>query len=123
MKKAELKTSVSNLLNSLGGSLTWDERVSKLRQVLVELEQEHNSDESNKGQPWRDEELRLVLTLAPTKENCMALARAFKRGYGSIEQIYRWAATDEDAVAEKRPEDKFVQQIKRIAREVGWRAT
>ena len=45
----------------------------------------------------------------------MLLARAFRRGYGSIEQIFRWAATSDPEVAAKRPDDAFVQQIKRVA--------
>ena len=51
------------------------------------------------------------------------LAKAFRRGYGSIEQIFRWAAEDEKIINEKRPDDKFIKQIKKIAKEVGWRAT
>jgi hypothetical protein len=38
------------------------------------------------------------------------------RGYGSIEQIFRWAAEDQSAVEEKRPDDSFIRQIKRIAK-------
>lgn len=123
MRKAEFREAVRVLLESAGDELKWDERVSVLRHTIVELEQDQQFDETNKGKPWSDDELRVVLTSAPTKENCMALARAFKRGYGSVEQIYRWAAEDESSVRLKRPDDKFIQQIKRVAREVGWRAT
>lgn len=123
MRKVEFRDALRALLQSASEGLGWDERLSLLRQTVVELEQERGFDESNKGKPWSDDELRLVLTSAPIKENCMALARAFKRGYGSVEQIYRWAAEDEVSIREKRPDDKFIQQIKRVAREVGWRAT
>ena len=67
-------------------------------------------------------DLRVVLSDAPTKENCLKHARGFGRGYGSIEQIYRWAASSEDAIAAKRPDDSFVKQIKRVSKQLGWRA-
>lgn len=52
-----------------------------------------NWETSNSGNPWTDDELRLILSLAPTKHNCFLLAKAFRRGLGSIQQIYRWANT------------------------------
>jgi hypothetical protein len=94
-----------------------------VREGILKIEEVTKFDEANKGKPWTDNELRIVLLHAPTKDNCRLLARAFKRGYGSVEQIVRWAAEDEKAVAEKRPDDSFIQQIKRVAKEVGWRAT
>jgi hypothetical protein len=39
---------------------------------------------------WQFWQVEVVLTMSPTKENSIFLAHAFKRGYGSIEQIYRW---------------------------------
>ena len=68
-----------------------------------------------------DEELKIVLSSAPTKYNCMKYARIFKRGYGSIEQIYRWAATTDKMIQEKRPNDAFVKRIKKVAKELGLR--
>lgn len=98
-------------------------RVSYLHHVIVALDKEQIYDQSNKGKSWTDDELRLILQLAPTQENMMEIARTFKRGYGSIEQIYRWAAEDKKSIAQKRPNDSFVQQIKKITNEIGWRAT
>jgi len=103
--------------------LDWDQKLLYTKEILVELDKEHAHEQSNKGNPWADNELRLVLQMEPTIENIMRLAKAFKRGYGSIEQIYRWAAEDQKCIDEKHPEDKFIKQIKRIASEVGWRAT
>lgn len=57
--------------------------------VMVEFEQEIGWPESAKGKPWTDAELRVVLSDAPTKENCVKHAKAFGRGYGALEQIYR----------------------------------
>lgn len=59
--------------------------------LLVDYEKENESlrDISNKGEKWADEELKIILSDAPTKENCVKYAKLFKRGYGSIEQIYR----------------------------------
>ena len=78
-------------------------------------------DCSNKGKPWTDEELMIILLEAPTKANCKKFAQIFKRGYGSIEQIYRWAATPKIELG-NRENDSFVQQIKRNAKKVGFRA-
>ena len=75
-----------------------------------------------KGQPWSDDALRVVLQQAPTHENIYRLARAFGRGVGAVEKIYRWAAASDKVVKQKRPDDAFIHQIKRIAKEVGWEA-
>lgn len=124
MTKAEFRKALRNLLSQpVNGLDSWESRVSYLRQVIVELDKEQQYDQSNRGNAWTDDELRLVLQLPPTKENIMRLARAFKRGYGSVEQIYRWATEDEKSVRQKRPDDAFVQQIKCIVSEIGWRAT
>ncbi|MCX8089221.1 MAG: hypothetical protein N3C58_08110 [Meiothermus ruber] len=124
MTKAEFRKALRNLLSQpVNGLDSWESRVSYLRQVIVELDKEQQYDQSNRGNAWTDDEPRLVLQLPPTKENIIRLARAFKRGYGSVEQIYRWAAEDEKSVRQKRPDDAFVQQIKRIVSEIGWRAT
>ncbi|MEP6850602.1 MAG: hypothetical protein ABI999_17215 [Acidobacteriota bacterium] len=90
--------------------------------VMVEHEQAIGWEESDKGKPWADAELRVVLSDAPTKENCVKHAKALGRGYGALEQIYRWAATSDPEIKRLRPNDKFIAQIKRIAKELGWRA-
>ena len=67
--------------------------------------------------------MRVVLSFAPTKENCLLLARAFKRGYGSIEQIFRWATTDLKNINNSEGKtDAFILQVKKIYKEMGWRA-
>ena len=94
-----------------------------LSDYVFEKAQKENWDQSNKGKPWTDDELKVVLSFAPTKENCLLLAKAFKRGYGSIEQIFRWATTDTKTIKQgDRKEDSFILQIKRIYKEMGWRA-
>ena len=125
MTKKEFKEIIRQLLeeDNISGLSSWEEKISYTRQVLVELDKDHVHNESNKGKPWSDDELRLILQLPPTKENIIKLSRAFKRGYGSIEQIYRWAAENKKSIQQKRPNDTFIQQIKRIATEIGWRAT
>ncbi len=75
----------------------------------------------NKGKPWTDSELAVVLSDAPTKANCEKYAKAFKRGYGSIAQIYQWAMTPKKVIKTKRANDRYVNQVKRVARRiVGW---
>jgi len=124
MKKSEFKKAIQELLLREVDGMNFDEKIDFVKQALLKIENEFsNFDTSNKGKPWSDYELKLILSLAPTKENIMKLAKAFKRGYGSIEQIYRWAAEDQKVIEEKRPNDKFIKQIKRIAKEIGWRAT
>lgn len=91
-------------------------------EVIREWEREQGWDETKKGKAWTDDELRVVLSDAPTKENCLKHARAFSRGYGAIEQIYRWAATSDKKIKKKRPDDAFIAQIKRVAKQLGWRA-
>lgn len=92
------------------------------KEALREWEIERGWSEGEKGKPWTDDELRVVLSDAPTKENCLKHARGFQRGYGAIEQIYRWAATSNAEIRRKRPNDKFVKQIRKVAKQLGWRA-
>lgn len=123
MTKTQFRTAIRELIEQDVNGLSLDEKIAVMRQCLIEAQEQLERNESNKGKPWSDEELRLVLQHAPTKENCILLARAFCRGYGSIEQIFRWAASSKDEIESKRSDDAFVKQIKRIASEIGWRAT
>ena len=104
-------------------SLDVENKELSLKKYLFEKEKTKGYDQSNRGKPWSDYELKVVLSFAPTRENCLLLAKAFKRGYGSIEQIFRWATTDLKTIKKlDRKEDAFIQQIKRIYKEMGWRA-
>jgi hypothetical protein len=122
LNKRKFKEALDHLLEEDVEGISWDQKLSLVTQRIVKREKKLNLNAENKGKPWTDEELRLVLRTAPTVENCMLLARTFRRGYGSIEQIFRWAAS-RSLIAKKRPDHSFVNQIKRIAEEVGWRAT
>lgn len=94
-----------------------------LDDYLFEKRINESYDQSNKGKPWTDDELKVILSFAPTKGNCLLLAKAFKRGYGSIEQIFRWATTDMKTIKNsERKDDSFVLQVKKIYKEMGWRA-
>lgn len=100
-----------------------DNKERLLKEYTFNKEKNQNFDQSNKGKPWTDDELKVILSFAPTKENCLLLAKAFKRGYGSIEQIFRWATTDMKTIKDsERQDDSFVLQVKRIYTELGWRA-
>jgi len=77
-------------------------------------------NQENKRKPWTEEELTVVLSDTPTKSNCIKYAKAFKRGLGSITQIYRWAMTSEKEIKKQRGEEKFVNQVKKISKKVGW---
>lgn len=103
--------------------LTIENKNKHIKDYIFEKEKNENYDQSNKGNPWTDDELRVILSFAPTKENCLLLAKAFKRGYGSIEQIFRWATTDLKTIKNsERKSDTFILQVKRIYKEMGWRA-
>ena len=98
-----------------------DSKIELIENILLDFQRDNEDlrDVSNKRQKWTDEELKIVLSDAPTKKNCMKYARLFKRGYGSIEQIYRWSTTPNKELSDERKEDSFIQQIKKIAKELG----
>lgn len=118
------KREVENLLKDIvhGSGLEIGEVRRIFRKVVADFETKTGWDERNKGQSWTDAELRVVLSDAPTQENCIKHAQAFNRGYGSIEQIYRWAVTPDKVIKGKGLEDSFRLKIKRVAKELGWRA-
>ncbi len=115
MNRAEFKRQVLSLFSESVDGLSLEEKVNYIENLLIEYQKmnEDERDTSNKGESWTDEELKIVLSSAPTKYN--------KRGYGSIEQIYRWAATTDKMIQEKRPNDAFVKRIKKVAKELGLR--
>ena len=78
MDKKEFKDNIKNLLDSYVEEVDWDEKIAIIRQSILELEWQLGFGESNKGRPWSDDELRLILRTAPTKENFMRLARTFR---------------------------------------------
>lgn len=122
MRKKEFKEDFLRFFSNEVEEYTETEKISLIRSYLHEIEKIQNWEELNKGKSWTDEELKVVFSFAPNKENILKVSKAFKRGYGSIEQIYRWAATPDKVIDEKgRQEDKFVLQIKRVAKECGWR--
>ena len=124
MKKSEFKTCIFEIFSQDVDGMSYDEKMRLIEKYVVEYQQKNDDLRSkpNKGESWTDEELRVILQDAPTKSNCVKYAKIFGRGYGSIEQIYRWASTDDQTVKEKRPDDAFIAHVKQIAKEVGWRA-
>ena len=123
MKRREFKEELFALLENSVEGMSFEEKIQYVEKILIDFQREHEDerDTSNKGKPWRDEDLKIILSDAATASNCMEYAILYRRGYGSIEQIYRWATTPKHSVNQKRPEDKFVLQIKRIVRELGLR--
>ena len=123
MKRKEFKETFFDALDNEVDDMSYDEKMILVHNLLVDYEKENESrrDTSNKGEKWTDEELKVILSDAPSKENCVKYARLFKRGYGSIEQIYRWSTTPKTDMSEERKEDSFVMQIKKVAKELGLR--
>lgn len=123
MKRKDFKESLYDALDNEVDGMSYDEKMILVHSLLVDYEKdnEEKRDISNKGCKWSDEELKIILSDAPTKENCIKYARLFKRGYGSIEQIYRWSVTTTKEMSEERRNDSFIIQVKRIAEELGIR--
>lgn len=123
MKRKDFKDTLFTALYNDVDGMTYDEKMILVSNLLVEFEKENEDkrDVSNKGEKWTDEELKIVLSDAPSKANCVKYARLFKRGYGSIEQIYRWSTTAKTDMSDERKEDSFIQQIKKVAKELGLR--
>lgn len=124
MKKQDYKLEIYKLLDLELDDSSLDTKIQFVKKVLIDYQKDHEDqyDVANKGKPWTDEQLKIILSDAPTKENCAKYAALFKRGYGSIEQIYRWAATPINSLEGKgRSNDSFVLQIKKVARQIGLR--
>lgn len=123
MKRKEFKENLFAALDNDVDGISYDEKMNLVHNLLVDYEKENEvkRDVTKKGEKWTDEELKIILADAPTKENCVKYARLFKRGYGSIEQIYRWSVTPKKDMTDERKEDSFVQQVKRVAKELGIR--
>ena len=123
MQRKEFKEKLFLALDEDVDGISYDEKMMLVHSLLVEYEKENEEkrDTTNKGEKWTDEELKIILMDAPTKENCVKYAKLFKRGYGSIEQIYRWSVTAWTDMDDERKEHSFVQQIKKVAKEIGIR--
>lgn len=123
MKRKEFKENLFTALDNDVDGISYDEKMILVHNLLVDYEKENEGkrDVTKKGEKWTDEELKIILADAPTKENCVKYARLFKRGYGSIEQIYRWFVTPKKDMSDERKEDSFVQQVKKVAKELGIR--
>ena len=120
MKKNEFRAQVREVLQVEVEGLAAQEKLAIVRKLAVEAETVSEFDNSNRGQSWSDEELRVIFRTAPTRENCIALAKAFKRGYGAIQQIYQWGSMSKVDIEKIQGNNAFHKQIKRIASEVGW---
>ena len=123
MKKREYKENLYRLFDLEIDNLDYIGKINYINKVLLEYQKDNEDkrDTSNKGEKWTDEQLKIILSDAPSVQNSMKYAILFKRGYGSIEQIYRWSTTQNQDLSERRKEDSFIQQIKRVAKELGLR--
>lgn len=122
-QQKQLRVAITNVLGDPAfDAIPVDELATVAAEAIWTWAGKQPSADPNKGQPWTDATLRVVLREAPTHESIYRLARAFGRSVGAVEQIYRWAATPDRVIKQKRPDDAFIRQIKRIAKEVGWEA-
>ncbi len=117
----KFKESLLDVLECSMEDLNDEEKINLVKKTILDFEKQSDYDKSNTRKPWSDEELKIVLSFAPTKYNCMFLAKMFKRGEGAITLIFRWASTsDKDIKLKGREDEKFISQVKRVAKEVGW---
>jgi hypothetical protein len=122
MNERQFREAIQALLRLESTTLSAEAKVALTKLELVDYQKEQSYPTPNKGEPWTDDQLRVVLSYAPTAQNTMMLARAFGRGYGSIEQIFRWAGQSERRIEEERGDHAFVQQVLRIRKELRWRS-
>lgn len=120
MNRNTFKDKLYNLFDEDVDNLDFLGKINLIYDILIDYQKDNEDkrDVSNKRKKWTDEELRIILSDAPSKQNCMKYAILFKRGYGSIEQIYRWSTTQDQDLDDRRREDAFIKQIKRIAKEL-----
>lgn len=123
MKKREYKDLLYRAFDEDVDGFEYLEKINLITEILIDYQKDNEDkrDTSNKGGKWTDDELKIILSDAPSKQNCVKYARLFKRGYGSIEQIYRLSTTQNQELSERRKHDSFIQQIKRVAKELGLR--
>lgn len=123
MKKREYKEKLYKMFDENIENMNFLEKMRFINKTFLEYQKENEDkrDTSNKGEKWTDDELKIILSDAPTQQNCLKYAILFKRGYGSIEQIYRWSTTQDQKLSERRKEDSFIQQIKKVSKELGLR--
>ena len=75
---------------------------------------------TKKGQEYSDAELALILSIAPTKQNAERLAEAFDRTPEAIEWIWSLASRTDKEIKSNWPGNKFVQQVRILAKKAGW---
>lgn len=125
MTKSEFKMRLFELLDAPVAGMSYDEQMDYAEALLTKYQSAKENDAKreirNKRKKWTDEELKVILSDAPSRSNCVKYAKLFHRGYGSIEQIYRWSTTTQQDIDGKRPNDAFIAQIKRVAKELGLR--
>jgi hypothetical protein len=120
MKQLEFRKGLMEIIEAAYSSLTFDEIASEIDEALVEVAKDKGWPTPDKGKEWSDAEFALVLGDAPTKRNTVKYARLLGRGFGAVEMVYRWVYTsDKEIKAKGRDKDKFIKQIKKIARQVG----
>ena len=82
----------------------------------------------NKGQPYSDDEIRLILSLTPTAENAAKIAIVLGREPKAIELVYRKAMESQKDLLEHHPSSEpgvprgFIEPLIRIRKELGWLA-
>jgi hypothetical protein len=75
------------------------------------------SKTSNGRKPWTDDQLRVIFSNLPTRENAAKLARIYGRTTGAVLLIYKFGMASKTMIPKG---NAYLEQIHRIAREMGW---
>lgn len=84
MKKQDYKLEIYKLLDLELDDSSLDTKIQFVKKVLIDYQKDHEDqyDVSNKGKPWTDEQLKIILSDAPTKENCANMLYCLKEVMG-----------------------------------------
>jgi hypothetical protein len=119
MSKTEIKKQLISLLKN--ESEIGIDTISHLYMAAVtKVAEEQGWATDRSGEKWSDDELRAVLSDAPTQANAFKHARAFRRKLGSVQLIYRYAVTSDKHMNPDQADNTFIKQIKKIADELSW---
>ena len=86
MKKIEFQEKLYELFETEIDDVSIKEKCDFIQKIFIEYQINKDKVRSplNKGNKWKDEELKLILSVAATKENCLKFARLFDRGMEAL---------------------------------------
>ena len=83
MSITEIKKAFRHIIEENSGLDPYQSR-RIFSETIRQFQNRQKWQEDRRGMSWADDELRVVLSDAPTRENCLKHARAFQRGYARL---------------------------------------